>query len=462
MSSVSFTGALTGASSSSSSSGASAARRAASAGASFGLTLQSITDRANAEAQAAQALTSGNESSVHDAPEPDDSAAKQSDDAQASSSADASDAAADASKPADKTESADGSKATSSTKPGGSADAAAKAAADAKARADAANAASAANADANSDAAADDTTLADLADAATGSLTTVSTDDDASATGDTKKTGDAKSAPDALQAALAAMSNPPAAAVVTAASGHAGAEAGKDLPSGGKGARGVVLTNASTGDGKNAAAAVQGDATAVTHAQAALTPVIADGATAAYKQAADAAAHAVAMQTASAGSVVSNPQGAMTAATSAAIAPHVGGSGWDDAFSQKVVFLSNADQQSAELTLNPKDLGPLQVTLQVADNHAHALFVSQHAQVREAVEAAMPKLREAMEANGISLGSASVSDGSAFGRQDQGSREQGDSGGRRGGTAGGVGIAGGASGAGLPVRRVVGLVDTFA
>ncbi len=75
---------------------------------------------------------------------------------------------------------------------------------------------------------------------------------------------------------------------------------------------------------------------------------------------------------------------------SAAIAPHVGTSGWDEAFSQKVVFLSNGHQQSAELTLNPKDLGPLQVVLQVTDNHAHALFVSTHAQVRAAVEAALP------------------------------------------------------------------------
>ena len=63
--------------------------------------------------------------------------------------------------------------------------------------------------------------------------------------------------------------------------------------------------------------------------------------------------------------------------------------------------LTNAHQTSAELTLNPKDLGPLQVVLQVADNHAHALFVSQHSQVREAVEAALPKLREAMAARNL-------------------------------------------------------------
>ncbi|KHK60829.1 flagellar hook-length control protein [Burkholderia sp. A9] len=109
---------------------------------------------------------------------------------------------------------------------------------------------------------------------------------------------------------------------------------------------------------------------------------------------------------------------AIATANAHVLAPHVGTADWTDALSQKVVFLSNAHQQSAELTLNPPDLGPLQVVLRVADNHAHALFVSQHPQVRDAVEAALPKLREAMEAGGLGLGSATVSDG-GFASQQQ-------------------------------------------
>ncbi|MGA7779715.1 MAG: flagellar hook-length control protein FliK, partial [Paraburkholderia sp.] len=143
------------------------------------------------------------------------------------------------------------------------------------------------------------------------------------------------------------------------------------------------------------------------------------------------------------------------------LAPTVGTSDWEDALGQKVVFLSNANQQSAELTLNPKDLGPLQVVLQVADNHAHALFVSQHPQVREAVEAALPKLREQMEANGIGLGSASVSDG--FGGQ-AGQQGQASSGSRRGSgfASGGDDAEADSTVASVAVRQSVGLVDTFA
>lgn len=170
----------------------------------------------------------------------------------------------------------------------------------------------------------------------------------------------------------------------------------------------------------------------------------------------------------------SDPQDAQSAATPAAtelaIGPRVGTPDWSDALSQKVVFLSNAHQQSAALTLNPPDLGPLQVVLNVADNHAHALFVSQHPQVREAVEAALPKLREAMEAGGLSLGSANVSDGGAgFARQDAQRQASDASATRRAGGAFGAGGTGEDALAGIAAtassgatQRRVGMVDTFA
>ncbi|MBN3828719.1 flagellar hook-length control protein FliK, partial [Burkholderia sp. Ac-20384] len=158
--------------------------------------------------------------------------------------------------------------------------------------------------------------------------------------------------------------------------------------------------------------------------------------------------------------------GAIAAANAHVLAPHISTPDWTDALSQKVVFLSNAHQQSAELSLNPADLGPLQVVLRVADNNAHALFVSQHAQVREAVEAALPKLREAMEAGGLGLGSATVSDG-GFASQQQNPQQSfaGGQSSRRG--------SGGSSAVDAPVGAAqsapaaasvsrAGLVDTFA
>lgn len=210
----------------------------------------------------------------------------------------------------------------------------------------------------------------------------------------------------------------------------------------------ALQANANAQSGEQHALAAAGDAT-----DPAASATLAAGATAAAA--------------AQANLQLSPAAGAIAAANAHVLAPHISTPDWTDALSQKVVFLSNAHQQSAELTLNPADLGPLQVVLRVADNNAHALFVSQHAQVREAVEAALPKLREAMEAGGLGLGSATVSDG-GFASQQQQNQQQTFAGGQSsrrgsGGSSAGEAPIGAAQSApaAASVSRA-GLVDTFA
>ena len=336
-------------------------------------------------------------------------------------------------------------------------------------------------------------------------MTGTTTDGADGTTGTTtgKKTGssDAKSVQDALQAALAALASGqgvvPQQALASGAAANAGASAAASATAsstttanglageadvGIGGANGKTSATGLFGDGKGSsatktalttdAATVGTDASSAIKAAADALAVTTGSAQAddqgSFKANADAATAALAatQAAATAASTTTAVQatgnaGAADAAN--ALSPRVGTTDWEDALSQKVVFLSNAHSQSAELTLNPKDLGPLQVVLQVADNHAHALFVSQHQQVREAVEAALPKLREAMESSGIGLGSTSVSDG--FARQGSGQQQSSGSGrsGARGGFAGGVEASGDDGVAvSVAVRRSVGLVDTFA
>ncbi|MGT2489684.1 flagellar hook-length control protein FliK [Cupriavidus basilensis] len=52
-----------------------------------------------------------------------------------------------------------------------------------------------------------------------------------------------------------------------------------------------------------------------------------------------------------------------------------------------MVRLSTQGNHTAELQLNPPDLGPLKVVLNVVNDQAQAQFVSPHAAVRAAVEA---------------------------------------------------------------------------
>ena len=89
---------------------------------------------------------------------------------------------------------------------------------------------------------------------------------------------------------------------------------------------------------------------------------------------------------------------------------------WGDEFNQKITWMASQHEQSAELHLNPPHLGPLDVVLKVNGDQATAMFTSPHAAVRDAVEQALPRLREMLADNGIMLGNAMVSD--------QSSREQ--------------------------------------
>jgi flagellar hook-length control protein FliK len=91
-----------------------------------------------------------------------------------------------------------------------------------------------------------------------------------------------------------------------------------------------------------------------------------------------------------------------------ALSQDVGSSEWGEALGQQLLHMGKAGQESAELQLNPPGLGPLKITLSMNDHQIQAAFVSAHASVRAAVEAALPQLRAAMADNGINLGDASV------------------------------------------------------
>ena len=83
---------------------------------------------------------------------------------------------------------------------------------------------------------------------------------------------------------------------------------------------------------------------------------------------------------------------------------------WAQELNQTVTKMATQDFQRAELHLNPAQLGPLDVVIEVKGDQASAQFSSPHAIVRDAVEQALPKLREMMAQNGIALGNATVSD----------------------------------------------------
>ena len=140
------------------------------------------------------------------------------------------------------------------------------------------------------------------------------------------------------------------------------------------------------------------------------------------------------------------------------IAPHVGTPAWNQAIGQKMVWMVGNEQQVASLTLNPPDLGPLQVVLSISSTQANASFYAAQPEVRQALEAALPKLREMLSDAGIQLGEANVSAGSPQQQESHSERRH---------TAHGLGNTGDtlnsmpATTTSLRISRE-GLIDTFA
>ncbi len=86
----------------------------------------------------------------------------------------------------------------------------------------------------------------------------------------------------------------------------------------------------------------------------------------------------------------------------------VGSSPWQQELGMQLVQLTQRGGHQMELQLNPKDLGPLTISLTLDHHNAQAQFFAAHAVVRDAVQQAIPELRAALAGQGIALGQAMV------------------------------------------------------
>lgn len=108
---------------------------------------------------------------------------------------------------------------------------------------------------------------------------------------------------------------------------------------------------------------------------------------------------------------IESPQVAQQAVSSHVAEPFSGKATWNQAISQRVLWMVGAGEQSATLTLNPPDLGPLQVVVQVHNGMADTRFTSDNAEVRQALQDGMENLREKMRESGVQLGQTNVQSG---------------------------------------------------
>lgn len=90
--------------------------------------------------------------------------------------------------------------------------------------------------------------------------------------------------------------------------------------------------------------------------------------------------------------------------------------GWSQAVSERIVWAAGQQVQSATIQLDPPELGSLQVKLQISHEQVSLTFTSPHGNVREALEQSLPRLREMMAEQGLSLGESFVQDQPQSGR----------------------------------------------
>ncbi|HOY86537.1 MAG: flagellar hook-length control protein FliK [Methylotenera sp.] len=157
---------------------------------------------------------------------------------------------------------------------------------------------------------------------------------------------------------------------------------------------------------------------------------------------------------------IESPQVAQQVATSHVAEAFSGKATWNQAISQRVLWMVGAGEQSATLTLNPPDLGPLQVVVHVHNGMADTRFTSDNAEVRQALQDGMDNLREKMRESGVQLGQTNVQSGEQSRQEFQQTSQQNNLGARNSTTTEATQNA--------PVMSQVktyvanGLVDTFA
>jgi|GEM_PF-3028747 len=98
---------------------------------------------------------------------------------------------------------------------------------------------------------------------------------------------------------------------------------------------------------------------------------------------------------------------------------------WNQAFGQRIVWALDHGVQAASLALHPRELGPVTIQIALANDEARLHFNAAHGLTRDAIEAALPRLREMLHSSGIALAQVDIGDHPQTQAGHGGSRQQG-------------------------------------
>ncbi len=140
------------------------------------------------------------------------------------------------------------------------------------------------------------------------------------------------------------------------------------------------------------------------------------------------------------------------------VATPAGQSGWAEDVGNRVVWMLGRAESKAELVLTPPNMGRIEVSINLNGDQTTAQFVASSQAARDALEQALPRLREMLQQSGINLGQANVS---TSGEQQASSESHGGSRNSGAGQGGSIDTSGTGS-APVWIRQQEGMVDIFA
>jgi flagellar hook-length control protein FliK len=86
---------------------------------------------------------------------------------------------------------------------------------------------------------------------------------------------------------------------------------------------------------------------------------------------------------------------------------------WADDVGNHLTWMVGQSESKADLVLNPPQLGRIEVSISITGDQATASFVSANAEVRDALQGSLPRLREILADTGVFLGQTNIGAGSS-------------------------------------------------
>jgi len=102
---------------------------------------------------------------------------------------------------------------------------------------------------------------------------------------------------------------------------------------------------------------------------------------------------------------------------------HVNQPEWGAELGKRLQFMIKSNIQQADIRLDPPELGRINIRINMAQDQTNISFTALNANVREAIEQTLPKLRELLGESGLQLGNTDVA--SQFKQQGEQATQQG-------------------------------------